>query len=208
MNTLDSRVLQYTDCYAQKFAKPGQIRYQITTAAGACLPVEETDFSIEVKACTGHKTGRQHTVIVRRERQRFVAEPAQLQIEVGDVVLWCAADASVSGFAVRGAGDCTRFDSAALASEAVYTHAFGAPGSYKWVDANKGVVSGVVEVRSLDANNRNDCENWVRALAKGTLITICGNKATPERVEILAGQTVFWAVESASGISITDARLV
>lgn len=208
MNTLDSRLLQYTDCYAQKFASPDRIHYQITTIAGACLPVTDTDFTIEVKGCTERKQGHQHTVIVRREKQRFVAEPAQLQIEVGDMVLWCAADSSVPGFTVHGAGDYTRFDSSALAAEAVYTHAFGMPGQYKWVDANGGGVSGVVEVRSLDSHSRDQCENWIGALAKGTLVTICGNQAMPQRIEILTGQTVFWAVESAAGISITDARLV
>jgi plastocyanin len=209
MNTLDSRSLRYTDCFAQKFSSPGQVLYRVTTGAGACLPVEGTTFTIDVSECAASKKeGKQHQITIRREGQSLVADPPHLEIEAGEMVLWHAPDPSTPGFTVRGEGKCITFDSSALTSEAVYTHAFGTPGDYAWVDANGGPVSGVVEVRPLDPANREECEKWLKSLKNGTLITINGEKATPGRVQILAGQTVFWAVEKASGISITDARLV
>ena len=54
----------------------------------------------------------------------------------------------------------------------------------------------------------SDCRKWVEGLSRGTLIQVVGEKAEPSKVKIVAGQTVFWAVEKAAGISITDSRLV
>jgi plastocyanin len=209
MNTLDSRWLRYTDCFAQKFSSPGQVRYRVTTGAGACLPVEGTTFTIDVNKRTKSKNeSRQHNVAIRQEGHSLVASPPHLEIEVGGTVLWHAPNPSTPGFTVRGEGEGVTFDSSALTSEAIYTHAFGTPGDYEWVDANGGVVSGVVEVRSLDFASREECEKWLKSQKNGTLVTIHGEEATPDLVQILTGQTVFWAVEKSTGVSITDARLV
>ena len=208
MDTLDSRSLRYIDCFGQKLSSPGQLRYRLATAAGAWLPVDGHIFTIDVKrGRRASNKGQQHNVTVRREGQRLVADPSHLEIEAGDMVLWHTPDPSISGFTVRGEGAGDTFDSAALSSEAVYTHAFGTPGDYHWVDANGGPASGTVQVRALAPVNKEEFEKWVGALKNGALITINGDKATPERVQILVGQTVFWAVEKAPGISITDARL-
>jgi plastocyanin len=207
MSFLDSRSLSYLDCFAQKFSKPGRVRYRLATAAGACLPVEDDEFTIEVAA--GHESkseSQQHDVAVRRSPKGLVADPPHLKIKVGDMVLWNTPDAATPGFTVRGEGPGGAFDSAVLGSEAVYTHAFGVPGAYTWVDAYGGRVSGVIMVRS--PSERPECDGWLKALESGTLIHITESRAAPDRVEILTGQTVFWAVERASGISITDARLV
>jgi plastocyanin len=208
MDILDSRSLRYVDCYIKKFSELDQISYQITTAAGVCLPLNEEGFTIIVNECIEQEEGNQHDVTIRREGQKLVADPAHLEINSGDVVLWHAADPSIPGFVVFGRGKCSKFDSTALTGESVYTHAFGMPGEYKWIDANRRTVSGVVEVYSPDSDNKQDCRDKLGALTDGMLITICEDKVTPARVKVLVGQTVFWAIERASGISITDAGLV
>jgi plastocyanin len=210
MDTLDSRSLRYIDCFAQKFSTPGHVHYQISTLAGACLPLEEeAEFTIDVRARSekGGET-RQHDVQVRREGKKFVAEPSRLEVHAGDMVLWNAPDPTTPGFVVTGEGAGGKFDSSALTTEAVYTHAFGTPGEYKWVDAHKGKISGVINVRSLDPKDKNQCEKWLSTLEEGTLILIEGDSVRPKKIEILTGQTVFWAIQKASGISITDSRLL
>lgn len=210
MDTLDSRSLRYIDCFAQHFTTPGKVIYRITTLAGACLPVEERgEFTIEVKAQTEKGgEGQQHNVQVLKKGDKFVAEPAHLEIRAGDMVLWNTPDPGISGYAVVGRGPGGSFNSTALTSEALYTHAFGTPGEYKWVDANNGKVSGVIIVRSMDSKNQEECAVWTDALSKGSVIIIEGDNARPRKLEILTGQTVFWAVQKAPGISITDARLI
>jgi preprotein translocase subunit YajC len=46
------------------------------------------------------------------------------------------------------------------------------------------------------------------SLSKGTLVVISGDKVEPTFVEISVGQTVFFAVEKADGVTITDRRLI
>jgi plastocyanin len=210
MDTLDSRSLRYIDCFAQKFAAPGHVHYRISTLAGACLPIEdEGEFIIDVRA-RAEKGGesQQHTVQVRRDGNKFVADPAHLEIHAGDLVLWNTPDPSIGGYVVVGKGAGGKFDSSALTSEAVFTHAFGSPGEYKWVDAHRGKISGVIQVKSLDPKDKEQCQKWLTKLEQGSLIVIEGDSANPSKLEILTGQTVFWAVQKAPGISITDSRLV
>jgi plastocyanin len=154
------------------------------------------------------ETSRQHNVLVRLKNSMLVAEPATLQIDAGDMILWHTPDGATHGFAVVGEGDAGNFNSGALTDESVYTHAFGLPGLYEWVDAHGGRARGQILVKTVEAKKLNDCKKWLEALGKGSLITINGEKAEPKQVEILAGQTVFWAVQKASGISITDAKLL
>jgi plastocyanin len=210
MDSLDSRSLRYIDCFAQSFSAPGQAYYRLSTAAGGCLPFEKEGaftISIETRASAGPES-HQHNVTVRSEGQRLIADPPNLKIETGDTVLWNTADPGVQGFAVQGESPEGRFDSSAMTLHAVYTHAFGTPGDYQWLDANGSKVSGIVSVRSLDLNDPEQCKKWVASLSEGALIMVRGEKAEPERVEILTGQTVFWAVERAPGISVTDSRLL
>jgi hypothetical protein len=93
-------------------------------------------------------------------------------------------------------------------SGTLYTHAFGLPGDYEWVDAINQSVSGVVRVTNLDSGDRKQCREWMEALGRGTLVVIEGDHADPREVPILAGQTVFFAVTAADGITITDKRLI
>ncbi len=101
MNSLDSRVIGFGDCYSKKMSDVGNVKYQLIAAAGIDMPIEEDTFKIKVRK--------------------------------------------------RSASD---------------------------------------------------------KMAQGVVVQISGNKVTPAKVELLTGQTVFWAVEKAPGISITDRRLV
>ena len=211
MESLDSRSLRYVDCYAQKFSTPGTYYYQISRGLGLCLgPDKENAFSISVKARNGRMAaqGRQHNIAVVPRGNGLSAEPAHIEIEVGDTVMWHASDTSLTGYVVRGEGEGQVFDSSALSNDAVYTHAFGLPGEYKWVDAQHGRVGGIIIVRSPEATSSDHCREWLAALSQGAAVVIEGDQVKPGRVEILTGQTVFWAVRKADGISITDVRLV
>jgi plastocyanin len=209
MNALDSRFLRLGDCYARKFGKSGSVRYVLTVAAGHCMPVGDGAFTITVGPRPAKKeTSRQHNVVVRLKNSVLVAEPPSLQIDAGDMILWHTPDAAAHGFAVVGEGDAGNFNSGALTDESVYTHAFGLPGLYDWVDAHGGKVRGQIRVKTVEAKEPNDCKKWLETLGKGSLITINGEKAEPKQIDILAGQTVFWAVQKAPGISITDAKLL
>ncbi len=207
MHSLDSRSLHYVDCYAQRFAEPGTVRYELTTPAGVCLPLGSETFTIDIAEAPRRK-GVQHTVAVRRVEGALRPDPEHLQIEAGDMVLWNTPDAAVAGYVVRGEGAGGGFDSSSLRHEAVYTHAFGLPGVYHWLDAHGSGVAGEIVVEALDCRDAKTAARWRKALQSGSLVTIRGESARPRRIEILTGQTVFWAVEQADGISITDARLL
>ena len=213
MNSLDSRFLRLGDCFAQKFSKAGTFKYIVTSGAGACLPAKDGEFTVVVKAAPQAKAhakpaSKQQTVTVRLQDGKLVADPARVEINAGDTVLWHTPDAATPGFAVIGEAENASFSSGALAAEAVYSHAFGAAGTYGWVDANGGGLKGEIVVENMAIKQPQDCRKWIDTLSQGTLITIVGEKVNPPTVKILAGQTVFWAVEKASGISITDSRLV
>jgi plastocyanin len=208
MNVLDSRLLRLGDSFAQKFSTLETIKYVVTTAAGARLPIGKESYTIVVKERAARPgKGQQHNVIVKLRETSLVAEPPQLEIEAGDMVMWHSPDAATPGFTVVGEGQSFRFNSSAIAREAVYSHAFGTPGRYQWIDANGGPLSGVVDVKKVETAKAEDYDAWLKALGTGKLFTISGERCLPDRVEILAAQTVFWAVESAKGISITDSRL-
>jgi plastocyanin len=208
MTTLDSRVLRYTDCYARRFATPGEARYTITMAAGLPLPFEPEGFLIKVQEGPPGREGEQHDVTVRRSGRGFEVEPRELSITAGDSVVWNAPDSKLMGFAVRGRDAAGQFDSRALASEALYTHAFGSPGEIAWTDANGSDLGGVIRVRATDTRARPDVEAWMARVAEGMLVVISGDRVEPATLDIEVGQTVFFAVEKARGITITDRQLL
>ena len=99
MNSLDSRFLALGDCFAQKFSKPGTIRYVVTAATGLCLPIPEDSCSIVVKPGK-ERENKQHNVVVSFQGEAFIADPPHLEIATGDMVLWHTPDASAPGFAI------------------------------------------------------------------------------------------------------------
>jgi len=206
MDTLDSRVLSYVDCFARRFAKAGTVRYGIISASVRCDLHDEDAFVIEVKERREPGEGTQHDVTVRMKAGRFTVEPAKLSIQAGDVVMWHGANSAVPGFIVSGQVGKQRFSSASLDAESLFTHAFGVPGTYEWGDTGPSDIGGRIVVKDLDTKSKEDCEKWMRALSQGALVTIKG-RAEPQQVEIVTGQTVFFAVVDAPGITITDQRL-
>jgi plastocyanin len=209
MNSLDSRALTQGDTYGQKFSRAGRYNYDFGLSVSGRLD-KDAPFTITVKEASNPKrTGKQHFVAVRRgeEKRNLQADPPQLSIEAGDLVMWSAADSSTPGFSVSGRSENDSFSSAALSSEAVYTHAFGSAGEITWKDANGGRSSGKVTV-TMPSTKPKDLEAYKARLAKGTLVTIRSGRAEPSQVEILVGQTVFFAVEKTEGITITDQRLI
>jgi hypothetical protein len=100
------------------------------------------------------------------------------------------------------------FSSAALRSQCLYSHAFLTPGDVKWVDANGGPTSGTIRVWSVDSSDPEACRQWSESLEKASVVTVEGETATPERLEVLTGQTVFWAITNTRDITVTDERLI
>jgi hypothetical protein len=113
---------------------------------------------------------------------------------------------------VSAEGEETRFDSSARTAEAIYTHAFGLPGEYQWVDTNGGPARGIVRViapEPITMENREDLrKRLLDALREPVMIVIRDDEVRPTEVQSIVGQSVFWAVERSSGMAVTDARLV
>jgi plastocyanin len=204
VSTLDSRSLTYVSTFGRRFGNAGRSRYRLVSPAVACQPSEELPFTIEVGKGEG---GAQHDVRVLQKENRLVADPDELAIGAGDLVLWHSL-ASTPGYVVQGEDDGGAFDSSSLTSETLYTHAFGEPGDYEWADARNRAVSGTVSVGSLDAREPEQCREWTDAFRRGTVVMIEGERSDPPQVSILAGQTVFFAVAAADGITVTDVRLL
>jgi plastocyanin len=208
MSTLDSRSLRYVDSFTQRFSTSGDVAYHITTTAGARVALEPAPFKIHVKEPPAQREGEQHFVTIRRSGLRFIAEPPELEITAGDNVLWHASDSKTPGYAVRGIGAGGGFDSTALAAEAVYTHAFGVPGEFQWTDANGGRASGLVNVRQVNSRDGREMAAWSDQVKEGVLVIISGDRVEPKEVNIFVGQTVFFAIERAPGITITDSQFL
>ncbi len=204
-DSFDSRALRLTDCYGQRFMKPGSYGYNISPVPGH-LVTEERHWRIEVVERTTESTMHQHMVVVKTEGAKFRAEPPELVIEAGDLVLWNCPEPDAAPYVVM--GDHEFFSSHRLVNESGYSHAFGSAGDYDWADAYGSDVAGVVRVRDPGCKDRADLQRWRTSLTKGTLVMISEGRAEPRDVDIIAGQTVFFAVVKAPGISITDRRLL
>ena len=205
IDTFDSRGLHFTDCYGQRFMRPGAFRYHVLPAGTHCM-VDDRPYSIEVVARAGGGKFTQHDVTLRNTDASFEPDRATLNIEVGDLVLWHCPQQTAPPFEVRGEEEF--FGSARLVNECGYSHAFGAAGEYPWVDARGGEIGGVVRVHDPGCENDADLHKWRRRLSEGALVMITGTKVEPEQVDIVTGQTVFFAVVKGPGITITDRRLV
>jgi plastocyanin len=211
VNRLDSRFLNQTNCFSYHFATPGTFRYEVSPLA---LPFAADDDESALRVVVSEAAGaaqRQHHITVDLAGGKLTAEPARLEIGRGDLVTWSTGGSTALGFAVRGTIGKIAVDSATLRDDAVFTHAFGLPGEYAWADANGSRLRGVVRVvppmpEGTTAADRR--AQWQRALARGTMILVRGETAEPAEVEIVVGQTVFWAVQDAPGVSITDVALL
>ena len=204
MNTLDSRFCRLGDTFAQRFTVAGNYAYDFNLPG---LPPfsHANRYSISVKGTfDSNKEGKQHFVIVRRQDTNFVADPPKLEIETGDVVLWSTPEANTFGFSISGKSENDSFNSANMTRNAMFSHAFGSPGEVQWLDANAHGPFGKIIVKMPEIESAADMESFQKTLTEGAVVIINGTKAEPAQVEILVGQTVFFAVEQGAGIAIAE----
>jgi plastocyanin len=204
MNVLDSRGLDRTNCFAQCFSQAGTHRYAVVPALGGHFS-QELPFVVTVAGGPATGEGTQHNVEVRFKAGHFAAEPASISVQQGDVVLWTSPEENIPRYAVIGKN--RAFASDRLTKECLYTHIFGLPGTYRWVDANGSQASGTVTVTSPDSRNEAELRKWRNALGEVALVTINGARSGND-AKAVVGQQVFFAVEEAPGISITDERVL
>jgi plastocyanin len=203
---LDSRALRRPDCYAQRFMKAGTYPYNVLPAFGDCIQ-RDRPFAIKVTETKGKKAMTQHNVTVHFQKGRFTPDRAETTIETGDLVLWNCPDTGATPYCI--VGEKEFFASNRMINECGYSHAFGMAGEYQWRDANGSNVHGVVRVSDWKCENHSEFAHWhENTLKKGTLVMIENGKAEPSSVEIVTGQTVFFAIVKAPGISITDERIL
>jgi len=208
MNSLDSRFCRLGDTFAQKFSQVGRYIYDFNLPGLDQLGKENGRFTISVgKAADNKPEPKQHFVNVRLAEKKLVAEPSNLEIAAGDVVLWSTNDQNTPGFSVSGHSEKDAFNSASLAREAFYSHAFGSPEDIEWGDMNGRGPSGKISVKMPTTRSQTEMDNFKSLLTTGTVVTIREGKAEPAQLSVLVGQTVFFAVEKAAGITITDRRL-
>lgn len=213
MNSLDSRFLQPGDCFGQRFPTPGVIRCYIAPSSHyTAIAADRGDFVIEVatKPSTERAAApKQVNVAVKSDGNGSVkVDSERITIDAGDGVMFYTADPHVTGFAVAGVGPNFRFDSARMQNGAVFTHAFGTPGTHAWVDPVNGKVAGVVEVKDVAVKTPEHRDAWLELLKKPAAFEISGASCKPASVEIVVGQTVFWSVTDSPGVGITDKRLL
>jgi plastocyanin len=210
MNTLDSRFIKLGDCFAHRFSAPGTFAYALSPIPSS-FAAHHDEPPAQAVIVTGRDDDeaaaqRQHHVNVSTVDGQLRATPAQLRVRAGDLVVWSGDRSVTFGFRVRGRIGDEGIDSASLHTESVYTHAFGLAGTYEWADANGSGLRGEVRVSMPEAAKGQ--EEWLSRLSQGTLVHVRGDRAEPGSVDIIAGQTVVWAVEDAPGVSITDVSLI
>lgn len=218
---LDSRALRNTDCFGQRFMKPGTYPYALVPAGGAGATAA-FPYVVEVveKSSKREREMHQTAVTVRfvKERHgdccdertadpgRFVPDQERVRIEAGDMVLWNSPDAATRPFAVE--GQKPFLSSTALTNECGYTHVFTTPGDHEYADAHGSGLRGVVRVSDPQVRSAEQLRAWQARLGEGALVMISDGRAEPAELEILMGQTVFFAVVNGPGVSITEADLV
>jgi plastocyanin len=204
-DSLDSRVLRFNDCYGQRFMKPGTYKYHVLPAGGHLVDTEKP-FVIQVGERRSTNVMNQQTVILSFDKHRFHPDKAELTIETGDLVTWNCPARSAPGYVV--AGDKDFFASSKLVNECGFSHAFGMAGTYEWTDANGSGLGGVVRVSAPEMTREADFARWRERLAQAALVMIDKGEAQPASVEIVTGQTVYFAITTSRGITITDRRLL
>lgn len=204
MTTLDSRLLHFTDCFAHRFSTPGTFRYDVSPLPSMFVRrQDDKDEDLQVVVLPGEGSQRQHHLTVSVVRGRLTVAPHRLEISAGDLVCWSADRSVTTGYVVRGRINSDTVDSTELHHESVFTHAFGLPGDIEWMDARGSGLRGRVRVVQPDEKDERHAR-WGSSIAQGTLIHVRGEQAEPAEIEILVGQTVFWAIEDAPGVTITD----
>lgn len=203
-NELDSRALGRADCYAQRFMRPGDYRYNVVPGYGQAI---STDFPFTIHVQGEEKKDSkmaQHDLSVGSSGKGFAPDRAALTIAVGDMVVWNGG--GEIPFAV--VGDQDFFNSHRMVNECGFSHAFGTAGDYHWRDSFGSSLSGVVRVRDPDCKDGLDMKKWRETLSNGNIVMISDGKADHSELDIYTGQTVFFALVKTPGISITDVRIL
>jgi hypothetical protein len=201
MDILDSRQLTNHDGFVQLFAQDDVYEYHVTSMPRGVAPQHEPAFELEVK--TGGKqkgSGAQHQVMVSWDQRgsHYVAKPARLEISQNDFVIWhCERMVGSPPFRVVGKGRKGSFDSASLGPNAVFTHVFLEAGLYTY--QVNGV--GAFEIDVTD-HRKVARDVYLKQAATAPVVLIKGGKPDQDRLEIVAGQTVVWAVENDAGVVI------
>ena len=204
---LDSRALGPTDAWGQRFMREGTFRYAVQRAGTATM-IDEYPLNVVVQGERGKKKMKQHLVMLHHDPARGTWRPEKDTIEIrsGDLVLWACREPGTPPFEIVGEKEFLR--SARMINECGYAHAFASAGTYEWRDANGSGLGGRVIVRDPPCRSAGDLEKWRQSLAEGALVMIDRDRAEPERLEILTGQTVYFAIVQASGVTVTDERLL
>ena len=204
IDTFDSRVLRRADGYGQRFIHPGSYRYALVPAGLTPVTAGHRYLVDVVPSADAETSMRQHNIVVTVDGTRFKPDKDAVTIKEGDLVMWNCPHATTTPFAVI--GDESFFDSSILSNECGFSHAFGSPGVYRWTDANGSGIGGVVRVINPECSTPDDFRQWRQSLTTGTLVMIADGHAEPDEIEIVTGQTVYFAVMTGPGITITDAR--
>ena len=199
----DSRTLRNTDTYGQRFMKAGVYPYSVLPAGSSWTG--DAPFTIEVVGEEGGEM-QQTLVIVTLADGRFTASPEKVTIAPGDLVMWHSPDAANHPFLVQGEKEF--FSSERLVNESGYTHAFTTPGEHVWGDAFGSDLGGVVRVKEFEATSKRDIGAWQRAMRQGVLVMIADGHAEPAEVDVVVGQTVYFALTKGPGVSITSKALL
>lgn len=207
MNSLDSRYLRLGDTFAQRFVPPGIYQYTVGVPGNLGDAGNDCPFVIKVTKDTG-ATSKTHYVTVLFTNGSFGVDRESVEIHMNDVVLWSTTAADAPGFAVCGLSENARFDSAELRENSMYSHAFGLSGEIEWMDAHECQLNGTVIVQDHRCHTNDERGAYLEKLRKPTLVMIDAGCARPSKVEIATGQTVFFAIRAADGISIVDRRLL
>lgn len=204
-DTLDSRALRRTDCYGQRFMRPGRYAYNVLPAGGHIL-TDVAPYSVVVQDRAGNEEMQQHTVQIGHDGHTFRPDQPEITIAEGDLVLWHCPVSTPTGYEV--VGQKTFFASASLTNECGYSHAFGIAGDYEWVDANGGGAGGVVHVLDPGCRTTDDLRAWRESLSTAHLVTIVDGQVDPAELTVRVGQTVYFTVVTGTGVTVTDRRLV
>jgi plastocyanin len=203
LNLLDSRALGRASCFAQRFMRPGTYAYNVVAGRGGVL---NSSYPFAILVEDGPKGEMaQHNVVVGHGDKGLTVDESKLRIKTGDLVLWSGNGLAVP-FAVVGERDF--FSSERMVNECGYSHAFGTEGEYRWRDAHGSGIGGVIRVSNPKASDAKALSKWREALAEGSIVMIQDGKIDKPELEIMTGQTVFFAIITSPGISVTDERLL
>jgi plastocyanin len=205
LDTIDSRALRPTDCYGQRFMRPGTYHYHVLPSGGQHIN-RERPYVVRVSDPKDKAPAMQQlTLMVAWNGRELRPDKIDVSVNTGDLVVWNCPDPAAPPYEV--AGDKDFFNSARLVNECGFSHAFGLPGTYTWADAFGSGVGGTVHVLAPRCRTPAELAQWQSDLAKATVVMISHGKAEPAHVEIATGQTVYFAIVAGKGISVTDTRL-